>query len=132
MPAYDTRPSGVLHPAEPQERVSSNQTLGGNAVGVLTALGFIAFLVAYALYGQLAAGIAFWAVVLGLPALLVVVSALGAAWRRNRHDELLAVAVLAVRLAERRRAEADREATASMGVDVARGHVDDFPERPNV
>jgi hypothetical protein len=128
----DTRPSGLAPPADSQERASSDGTMGGNAVGVLTALGFMAFLVAYALFGQRAAGIAFWAVLLGLPALLVVVSALGAAWRRNRGDELLEVATLAVRLAAQRRAEDGGETAASMRPDVARGPVDDLPESPDV
>jgi hypothetical protein len=112
--ADDTRPSAAsLIPAELEARESSNRALSGNAVGVLTALAFMAFLVAYALFGQRAAGIAFWAVLLGLPALLVVVSPLGAAWRRNRHDESLEVAILAVRLAEQRRVTGGEEAYGS-------------------
>jgi hypothetical protein len=128
----DTCPSGLVSLADPQERESFDRTVGGNAVGVLTALGFVAFLVAYALFGQQAAGIAFWAVLLGLPALLIVVSTLGAAWRRNRGDELLEVATLAVRLAEQRHAEDGGEATASMRADVACGPVDDPSESPDV
>jgi hypothetical protein len=129
----DTRASGMASLADPQERESPDRTMGGNAVGVLTVLGFMAFLVAYAIFGQQAAGIAFWAVLLGLPALLVVVSMLGTAWRRNRDDELLElVTTLAVRLAEQRGAEGGGEKAASMPVDVARTPDGDPPKSPDV
>jgi hypothetical protein len=129
-PPSEDRPPGSLSPTGPQDRESSDGTLGGNAVGVLTALAFMAFLVAYALFGERAAGIAFWTVLLGLPALLVVISVLGVAWRRNRRDELLEVAILAVRVAEQRRAQGGGEATAPMGAAVARDRTDDLPEWP--
>lgn len=77
---------GPAHPAESEalgsapERSSLASALGTNAVGALTALAFVAFLFAYAIFGQRAAGIAFWGVMFGLPATLVLISAVGAVW----------------------------------------------------
>jgi hypothetical protein len=122
--ADDARVPGSQPLAEPDEREFSGSMSGGNAVGVLTALAFVAFLVSYAVAGPWAAGLAFWSVVFGLPALLVVVSALGAAWRRSRRDELLAIAMLAVRLSEQRRAAGGVKAAASVSADFASGPVD--------
>jgi hypothetical protein len=42
---------------------------------------------------------------LGLPALYVVVAALGTAWTRGRSDELLRVATLAVSMAQQQRSD---------------------------
>jgi hypothetical protein len=80
-------------------------TLGANAVGALTALAFVAFLFAYAIFGQWAAGIAFWAVMFGLPAALVLISAVGAVWGGARREEMLEIATLAVELALTRQSE---------------------------
>ena len=116
-------PSSPLRTERPDGE-SSSRTLGGNAVGVLTALAFVAFLFTYAVFGQRAAGIAFWSVLLGLPVLLLVLSALGTAWRASRREELLEVATLAVRLVEQRRSE-HSGAKPSMKADPARSPVDD-------
>ncbi|WP_371328368.1 anti-anti-sigma factor [Mycobacterium sp. SP-6446] len=70
--------------------------VGSNPVGFLIVLAFVAFVFVYALAGAGAAAIAFWAVVLGLPALLVVVSALGAAWRSSRRAEAPEIASFVV------------------------------------
>jgi hypothetical protein len=128
----DTRAPGLASIADPRERESPDRTMGGNAVGVLTVLGFMGFLVAYAVFGQQAAGIAFWAVLLGLPALLVVVSMLGVAWRRYRDDELLKLVTTLADLAEQYGAEGGGEKAASMRGDIARAPDGDPAESPDV
>jgi hypothetical protein len=106
--ADDSRFLDSLLSGDTDDTTSVDETQGGSLVGVLFALAFIAFLITYAIAGQEAAGIAFWAVMFGLPALLFIVSALGAAWRGNRRDDLLEVATLAVRLSERQQTIAAR------------------------
>ena len=105
-------PSGKPSPAPTGSRAASVDArrspfavLGTNPVGLLAVLAFVAFVIAYAVAGAWAAGIAFWAVVLGLPALLVVVSAVADAWRGPRRDEALLTARLAVELATQRPAK---------------------------
>ncbi len=68
-------------------------------------MAFVAFLFAYAIFGQRAAGIAFWAVMFGLPVALLLISAVGAVWGRARRDQMLEIATLAVELALTRQAE---------------------------
>lgn len=102
--------------ADSIEQDSTAGVLGSNGVTVITGLAFVALLVTYTLVGDQAAGIAFWAVMFGLPALFAVVSALGVAWRGNsreewvERDERLEIALLALRLSEKRRADCDRAA----------------------
>jgi hypothetical protein len=73
---------------------------GANAVGVLLILSGAAFVLTYPFAGQRAAGIAFWTVMIGLPSLLAVVSALGAAWRGDRNNEIVEAAALAIIVSE--------------------------------
>ncbi|MBB3606375.1 hypothetical protein FHT40_006066 [Mycolicibacterium sp. BK556] len=96
-----------LREAAGQETSHDAQTVDGP--GVLLGLAFVAFVITYALAGQHAAGIAFWTALLGLPALYVVVSALGTAWTSGRRDELLRVATLAVAIAQEQHNEASDE-----------------------
>jgi hypothetical protein len=85
---------------------TSDKKAAVNAVGVLLLVSYGAFILTDAISGQRAAGIAFWIVMLGVPSLYAVVSALGAGWRGTRDDELIKVATLAVELAaEQRRAQ---------------------------
>jgi hypothetical protein len=121
----------LLSGAASQERDSFHTTLEGNAVGVLTTVAFITFIVVYAIFGQRAAGIAFWAVIFGLPVLIAVVYALATVRRGRRRQELLEVATLAVRLAEQG-AGNRKEATAPMNADVTRRLARDFPEDADV
>jgi hypothetical protein len=92
-------------PSESAEDAAAEEARRVDGPGVLLGLSFVAFLIAYAVSGQRAAGIAFWTVMLGLPALYVVVAALGTAWTRGRSDELLRVATLAVSMAQQQRSD---------------------------
>lgn len=74
----------------------------GNAVGVATAIAFMAFLIVDALAGQRTAAIVFLGVlvgVMGLFAVGVLMLALADRRRREHSEELLAIAVLAARIA---------------------------------
>lgn len=90
------------------ERQSTSGAPGSDSVLNLTGLAFITLLVTYALFGDRVAGIAFWAVMFGVPALLRAVSALGGAWGGRQEDERLKVALLALSLSEQRRADSER------------------------
>ena len=98
----------------------------GNLIGIATSVAFIAFLVADALGSQRTAAIVFLAVLVGALGLLVAVmflAALADRNRRERHDELLEVAILAVRMAQREAGSGSPQpdqqpATASSAADV--------------
>lgn len=96
------------HAPKTGEHDSAGGVLGSNAVAALTGLALVTLMVTYTLLGDEAAGIAFWAVMFGLPILLAVISALGAAWRGSRRDERLKTALLALRLFEQERASETR------------------------
>ncbi len=104
-PASDTELSNQRIAAPDADSDESAHSIDGP--GVLLGLAFVAFVITYTLAGQHAAGIAFWIVMLGLPALYVVVAALGAAWTRGRRDELLQVATLAVNMSRQRPSDID-------------------------
>ena len=127
----NVRPFDPVLCVSPQKRSSPSGLFGDNAVGLLTVLAFGAFVVGFAIGGARVAAIAFWAVELGLPALLVIVSALGEAWTRGRGDELLRVAILAVQLTERWAAKDGYATSASIAPGSSDGADDDPPEVPS-
>ena len=121
MMPFDDTPATRTPPSASggDDRSSSSGLLGGNVVGVLTAVSFVAFLVVFIVWGQRAAAITFWAAMAGLPIVVFVLSTLGAAWRRGRRNELIEIAVLAVEMSDRRTQVSRKVSGRLSDVDIA-------------
>jgi hypothetical protein len=101
----DALTADALDGPRPKPRETPETATRGSGVGALTVIAFITFSIVYAIFGGRTAGITFWSVFFGLPALMYAGSGLAGVRTRHRREELLEVAQFAVQLAEAQRSE---------------------------